>query len=152
MTGGESLSNKTIHESRWFYCSILIAITTLCYALILRLGFLIIDDPLYVTNNSNVLNGLTWESIKWAFSSIEAEFWHPLTWLSLMLDTTLYGTSPLGYHFTNVLLHMAAGIFLFLAFDVMTGYRRRAFIVAALFAVHPLHAEAVAWVAERKEV
>lgn len=152
MRGGDYLSNTGIYEPRWFYCSILIAMTTLCYVLILRLGFLIIDDPLYVTNNPHVLDGLTWESIKWAFLSIEAEFWHPLTWLSLMLDATLYGTSPLGYHSTNLLLHMAACIFLFLAFDVITGRRRRAFIMAALFAVHPFHVEAVAWVAERKEV
>ena len=114
--------------------------------------FVHMDDNAYVFANVHVQEGLTKASIKWAFTSIEAAFWHPLTWLSLMLDHQLYGLHAGGYHWTNLLLHTISTILLFLVFSSMTGSVWRSCFVAALFALHPLHIESVAWVAQRKDV
>ncbi len=111
-----------------------------------------LDDELYVSRNSYVLEGLTPESIRWAFSNLEAGFWHPLTWLSLMLDATVYGPQPGGFHVTNVLLHLGSTLLLYGALVRTTGRVGPSMLVAALFAVHPLHVESVAWIAERKDV
>ena len=146
------LSKKWISDTRLLYCGILVAFSAACYIQTLQFGFLLIDDSLYVTGNAHVREGLSKETIKWAFSTIDAEFWHPLTWISLLIDSTLYNMSARGFHSSNLILHLSAGIFLFLSFDLMTGQRGRSFILAALFAVHPLHVETVAWIAERKEV
>jgi tetratricopeptide (TPR) repeat protein len=99
-----------------------------------------------------VLAGLTWDGVIWSFSTLEAAFWHPLTWLSLMADSELYGMNAGGYHWTNVLLHLANTLLLFLVLSRMTGAVWRSGFVAALFALHPLHVESVAWVAQRKDV
>jgi len=139
-------------QTRLIYTVILVLLTLFFFYGIRDLGFLIIDDHLYVTNNPHVQQGLTWESIQWAFTTVHAEFYHPLTWLSLMLDTTLFGQGPFGYHLTNLLLHVASSVILFLAFSAVTGMNFRSFVLAALFALHPLHVEAVAWISERKEV
>jgi len=114
--------------------------------------FITYDDPIYVTNNSYVKTGLNIESLKWAFTTNYAGFWHPLTWLSLMLDYELYGVNPGGYHWTNLILHVANTVLLFLSLNLMSGAIWRCAFVAALFAVHPLHVESVAWVSERKDV
>jgi Tfp pilus assembly protein PilF len=118
----------------------------------LRNGFVNFDDPDYVTHNAHVLQGLNWENGKWAFGTNNpAANWHPLTWLSHMADVQAFGLKPWGHHLINVLL-MAAGVavlFLFLA--AMTGQLWRSAAVAAIFAVHPLNVESVAWVAERKQ-
>jgi tetratricopeptide (TPR) repeat protein len=115
-------------------------------------GFVGYDDTDYVTSNFVVQRGLNWEGIVWAFTSTEAANWHPLTWLSHQLDVQLFGLNAAGHHLTSVLLHAANGLLLFLLLRTMTGALWRSFAVAALFALHPLRVESVAWVAERKDV
>lgn len=110
------------------------------------------DDPLYVTQNSQVQQGLTWESVWWAFSSHEAANWHPLTWLSHILDCQLFGLRAWGHHLTSIGLHALNGVLAFAVLRQMTGAVWRSFIVALLFGLHPLRVESVAWVAERKDV
>ena len=114
--------------------------------------FVILDDDKYVTENSHVLAGLTWEGIIWAFTTTHANFWHPLTWVSHMLDCQFYGLDPGGHHLTNLLIHIANTMLLFLVLERMTGAIWPSAFVAAMFALHPLHVESVAWVAERKDV
>jgi len=110
------------------------------------------DDPDYVTQNVHVLAGLSFDSIRWAFSSFYAANWHPLTWLSLMLDAQIWGLNPMGYHIFNVALHVANTALLFYLFAFMTGSVWRSAFVAALFALHPQHVESVVWITERKDV
>jgi protein O-mannosyl-transferase len=119
---------------------------------VLHHEFLNLDDQDYVTQNEHVLGGLTWENTQWAFQAGYASNWHPLTWLSHMLDVQLFGLKPGWHHGVNLLLHIANSLLLFLLFKRMTGARWRSAFVAALFALHPLHVESVAWVAERKDV
>jgi Flp pilus assembly protein TadD len=114
--------------------------------------FLGYDDHDYVTENPHVRAGLTWSGVVWAFKSFYASNWHPLTWLSHMLDCQIYGLKPAGHHLTNVLLHATNAVLLFLALTRLTGALWRSAAVAALFAWHPLHVESVAWVAERKDL
>jgi Tfp pilus assembly protein PilF len=115
-------------------------------------GTLSIDDPTYVIENLHVTSGLTSRNVVWSFTSFYDANWIPLTWLSLMLDVDLYGGRPSGYHITNTLLHAAGAALLFWALARATGRDLRSAIVAALFALHPLHVESVAWIAERKDV
>jgi tetratricopeptide (TPR) repeat protein len=115
-------------------------------------AFISFDDRMYVTENPHVQAGLTLEGLRWAFVATDAHNWHPVTWLSHMLDCELYGLNPAGHHLTNVLFHILNSILLFLIFRRMTGSLWRSGLVAMLFAVHPLHVESVAWVAERKDV
>ncbi len=110
------------------------------------------DDDAYIIDNSHVNSGLTIENILWACKSYHAHNWHPLTWISHMLDYELYGLNPSGHHFTNVLLHAANALLLFLVLKRMTGNLWPSGFVAAAFALHPLHVESVAWAAERKDV
>jgi len=110
------------------------------------------DDNFYVAENRHVLSGLTGDNVRWAFTNTEAGFWHPLMWLSLMLDYELYGFQAGGYHRTNVLLHLASVLLLFLVLARMTGALWKSAFVAALFALHPLQVEPVAWVSQRKDV
>jgi tetratricopeptide (TPR) repeat protein len=110
------------------------------------------DDPYYVLENPWVTGGLTWAGIRWAFTSTYAAFWHPLTWLSHMLDVELFGLNPAGHHLSSVVLHLGAALAAFFSLRALTGALWRSALVAALFAVHPLHVESVAWVSERKDV
>jgi tetratricopeptide (TPR) repeat protein len=110
------------------------------------------DDPLYVTENRSIQSGFTPDAFKWAFTTNQAYNWHPLTWFSLMLDYRLFGLEPAGYHLTNLAFHIVNTIFLFLVLKIMTGALWRSAFVAALFALHPLHVESVAWISERKDV
>jgi len=130
----------------------LVALTLLVFWPVMECGFVNVDDPDYVTENPQVQLGLTRESVAWAFTTREAANWHPLTWLSLMLDYDCYGLEPAGYHRTNLLLHAVNVAILFLLLNTMTGALARSALVAALFAVHPLRVESVAWVSERKDV
>jgi len=118
----------------------------------LRYDFLGYDDQRYVVQNAWVTNGLTLGGIKWAFTHVHASNWHPLTTISHMLDCQLYGLQPWGHHLTNILLQAAAAIFLFLALKKLTSDFWPSLLVAAVFAVHPLRVESVAWVSERKDV
>jgi tetratricopeptide (TPR) repeat protein len=119
---------------------------------VLQNGFINYDDPDYVTENPMVLGGLHWNAVGSAFSTPYASNWHPLTWLSHMLDCQLFGVNPAGHHFTNLLLHTANTLLLFFLLRGLTGALWRSAFVAAFFALHPLHVESVAWVAERKDV
>jgi Flp pilus assembly protein TadD len=110
------------------------------------------DDPEYFFSNPRVRYGFSWEQVKWAFSTVYFGNWLPLTWLSHMLDAQLFGTGPSGPHFTNLLMHAANAVLVFLLVRRLTGARWRSAVVAALFAWHPLHVESVAWVAERRDV
>ncbi len=114
--------------------------------------FINYDDNAYITDNAQVQKGLTSKGIIWAFTTSHTGNWHPLTWISHMLDCELYGLNPKGHHLTNVLFHMANAILLFVVLRWMTGAIWRSGLVAALFALHPLHVESVAWAAERKDV
>lgn len=132
---------------------LLAAATAAVYAPAMRNGFVNLDDPEYVTKNPFVLGGLTWHDIHWALgSNYPSSNWHPLTWLSHMLDVQLYGRNPAGHHFTNVLLHIFDVLLLFLALEFATRRSLRSAAVAAIFAVQPLNVEAVAWISERKSV
>jgi len=119
-----------------------------------RFDFVNYDDPSYVTENPNVLQGFTWEGIKWAFTSSYsyASNWHPLTWLSLMLDRQLFGAGPRAFHIMSVLLHIANTVLLFIVMVRFSGAYWPSLFVAAAFGLHPLHVESVAWVTERKDV
>jgi len=131
---------------------LLVAATLLVYAQAWRFGFVLIDDPTYVSENPHVQSGLSLPNISWSFAAFHDGNWIPFTWLSLMLDTTVYGFRPVGYHVTNVLLHVANTVLLFVFLARATGNHLRSAFVAALFALHPLHVESVAWITERKDV
>ena len=114
--------------------------------------FITYDDRLYVSENPHVLGVLTWSNILWAFTTWHTGNWHPLTWLSLMVDAQFFGNNAGGFHLTNVLLHAVNSVLLFLVLRQLTGFEWRSAFVAALFAVHPVHVESVAWISERKDV
>src|SRR6266850_3137316 len=133
-------------------CAVLAAITWLVFGQTLGHQFVSFDDPEYVYGNRDVAAGLSLGGIAWGFTHIIAGNWHPITTISHMLDCQLYGLNASGHHFTNVLLHTIAVILLFLALQQMTGSLWRSGFVAALFAIHPLHVESVAWISERKDV
>ncbi|MES1254078.1 MAG: hypothetical protein ABUS56_00605, partial [Acidobacteriota bacterium] len=129
-----------------------LALTVAVYAPVAHHQFLSWDDPQYVTDNPYVRGGLSWASARWAFTTAYASNWHPLTWLSHMADVEWYGVAPGPAHLTNLALHMGTTAVLFVVLAQMTGAAGPSAVVAALFAVHPLHVESVAWVAERKDV
>lgn len=133
-------------------CLGLTAITLLVFLQVYGFDFVNYDDDIYIYKNPHIQNGLTPESIKWAFTTGYANFWHPLTWLSLMLDWQLFGDNPAGYHLTALFFHIANTLLLFIVLNQMTQAPWRSAFVAALFALHPLHVESVAWVTERKDV
>ena len=130
----------------------LILLTFAAYALVLRNNFVGYDDDYYITENPVVREGLTWHGAKWAFTTFEQANWHPLTWLSHMTDVELFGLNPAGHHVMSLALHILTALLLFSFLARTTGAAGKSFFVAALFAVHPLHVESVAWAAERKDV
>ncbi len=139
---------------RWpefFIPAVLIVVTLAIYIQVINHDFISLDDGFYVLNNPEVRTGLTRQSIAWAFSTF-AGYWHPLTWLSHMADCQIYGLRSGGPHFTNLLLHLANVLLLFIVLKRMTGAVWQSACVAALFAWHPLNVESVAWIAERKGV
>jgi len=154
-------------------CLALIAITFAVFGQTLRFGFVNYDDPVYVSENGQIQKGLTWQNVRWAFTHVHSHNWHPLTTMSHMLDCQLFGLRPGAHHFVNVLLHSASAVLLFVALVKMTmsgsvvAERRteanpavedhrynlwRSAFVAAVFAIHPLRVESVAWISERKDV
>jgi tetratricopeptide (TPR) repeat protein len=136
---------------KWI-CAVLILATFAAYLPTFHNG-LVFDDNQYLVNNRHVTTGVSAENFKWAWTSGYASNWHPLTWITLQLDTQLYGLSnPWGYHLTNLLLHIANTLLLFSILRRSTGENWESGMVAALFALHPLHVESVAWAAERKDV
>src|SRR4029453_14321068 len=143
-------------RSRWGLnvgiCIALAALIWLVFGQTFRHDFVNYDDPRYVYENTNITSGLSISGIAWAFTHIHSQNWHPLTSISHMLDCQLYGLNAGWHHFTNVLLHTLAAILLFFALQQMTGAVWRSAFVAALFAIHPLRVESVAWIAEQKDV
>lgn len=133
-------------------CVLLVIATLAVYSSVRIHPFVSYDDQDYVTQNTHVQAGLTWKTFTWALTSTEADNWHPLTWLSHALDCQLYGLNPAGHHITNLLLHVLNVLLVFLLLTRVTGAMGRSLLVAALFALHPLNVESVAWVAERKNV
>src|SRR5437588_2027289 len=133
-------------------CAVLAAITWLIFGQTLGDQFVTYDDPQYVYENAKVAAGLSLKGVSWAFTHTLGGNWHPLTTISHMVDCQLYGLKPAGHHFTNILLHAVGVILLFLVLHGMTRTCWRSAFVAALFAIHPLHVESVAWISERKDV
>lgn len=133
-------------------CAVLVAATLFVYGKIWNHDFIGYDDDKYVTQNRYVSQGLSKESVIWAFRSTHASNWHPLAWLSHMLDVELYGMKPGAHHMTSLLFHILNSLLLFIVLRKMTGHIWQSGFVALLFAIHPLHVESVAWLAERKDV
>lgn len=136
----------------WITGLLLAATTILVYLPVASHDFVTLDDPNFVTANAHVQQGLTWKSIAWAFRPGHGDYWHPLAWMSHMLDVELFGKSAAGPHMVNVLLHAANALLLFLMLRLLTGAHWRSAFVAALFALHPFRVESVAWISERKDV
>lgn len=141
-------------NKRHFYviCLFLVVATLAVYWQVLDNDFVDYDDNDYVTENIRVHKGVTFDSLIWAFTSSHAANWHPITWVSHMFDCQLYGLNPSGHHLTSLLFHVANTLLLLLILVRMTGALWQSSFVAALFALHPIHVESVAWVAERKDV
>jgi regulator of sirC expression with transglutaminase-like and TPR domain len=143
--------NISPSRQKLIVCIVLTILTLVVFWQVNQYDF-VFDDLAYVTGNSHVQSGITLDGFSWAFSTTDSEFWHPLTWLSLMFDYQLYGLNAGGYHLTNRILHILSTLLLFWLFCRMTGAIWKSAFVAALFALHPLHVESVAWIAERKDV
>ena len=140
-------------EKRSTVLSLLLLLVTLAlYNPVVHNGFTNFDDDFYVVHNPHVLSGLNWNTVKWAFTSYDAANWHPLTWLSHALDCQLFKLNPAGHHYVSVLLHALNVVLLFLLLQSATGFTWRSLMVAALFGLHPINVESVAWAAERKNV
>ena len=133
-------------------CLLLTTVVLVFYSPVTHNGFLNYDDDGYITANPHVRTGLTWATVKWAFTTYDQGNWHPLTWLSHALDCELFGLNPAGPHYMNVMLHAVNAVLLFLLLLSATGFRWRSLMVAALFALHPMNVESVAWAAERKNL
>jgi tetratricopeptide (TPR) repeat protein len=143
---------KSIHFEV-LICLLLAAAIFIVYWQVIGFDFINYDDPDYIINNHPIEHGINFESIKWSFSTIGyTSYWHPITWISHMLDIQLFGMNPGMHHFTNVIIHILNSILLFVVLEKMTGALWKSAVVAALFALHPLHVESVAWIAERKDV
>jgi len=135
-----------------FICLWLALVTRLVYEPVFHAQFIGFDDPNYVTANPHVLSGITLANLRWAFVTTHTGNWHPVTWISLMLDSQFFGPRPGAFHAVNLFLHVANTLLLFLWLHHATGAKWRGALVAALFALHPLHVESVAWISERKDV
>ncbi len=132
--------------------ALLVVATIALYSRVNRFPFVNYDDGDYVTNNIHIQNGLDWDTVRWAFSTYAAANWHPLTWLSHALDCQLFDLNPAGPHDVNLLLHVLNVLLLFLVLQQATGSTGRSFMVAALFALHPINVESVVWISERKNL
>ena len=144
--------NLSSDRQRLIVYVVLIALSLFVFSQVGQFDFITFDDPVYVVDNPSIQSGFTMDGVIWAFGTIHAEFWHPLTWLSLMLDYQLFGLNAGGYHITNLMLHILSTLMLFWLLHRMTGAVWRSAFVAALFAIHPLHVETVVWIAKRKDV
>ena len=148
-------NNKKTFTSRHtdiLICLLLVILTLSVYIQIKNHDFINLDDTEYVTDNSHVREGIKLKTVTWAFGSTHASNWHPLTWLSHMMDCQLFGVDPGRHHLINLLLHIINTLLLFIVLKKMTGSLWQSGFVASLFAIHPLHVESVAWISERKDV
>lgn len=149
------MKKNIVSGERWKLFIISFVLIAITFSIYLQIGnhyFINFDDDMYVTENIHVQAGLTGESIIWAFTTTHFSQWHPITWLSHILDYQLYGLNPGGHHLTSLFLHVANSILLFLVLKLMTGCFWQSAFVAAIFSLHPLHVESVAWISERKDV
>jgi tetratricopeptide (TPR) repeat protein len=146
----ERVSSK--NNLRAILPAVLFAATLAFYYPVIHNGFVFLDDSPYILKNPYIQNGLTWQTVKWAFSSFYIANWHPLSWLSHALDYQLFGLNASGHHFVSLLIHAANAVLVFVILEAATGLVWPGFMVAALFALHPLNVESVAWAAERKNV
>jgi len=145
--------SKALPERMGFLLALLLIVATVAlYHSVKRYPFINFDDSDYVVRNFQIQTGLDWDTVQWSFTSFYASNWHPLTWLSHALDYRLFGLNPAGHHDTNVLFHALNAALLFWVLWRATGYAGRSFMVAALFALHPINVESVAWISERKNV
>ncbi len=148
-----SMMNKKPHRYSVLLIYIVLALATfIAFEQVRQNAFVELDDNVYVTDNHHVKSGFTRESVVWAFTTTRASNWHPLTWLSHMLDCQLFGTDPQWHHLVNLFFHIANTLLLFGILKKMTGAVWRSAFIAAVFALHPLHVESVAWISERKDV
>jgi tetratricopeptide (TPR) repeat protein len=145
-------SGSSITGRDLLLCGLLVAATLAVYVQVRGFEFVIIDDALYVGDNEHVRDGISLANLGWAFTTFRDGNWFPLTWTSLMFDASAYGLWAGGYHITNLALHAANVLLVFAVFSKMTRNVPQSALLAALFAVHPLHVQSVAWVAERKDV
>src|ERR1039457_1309204 len=143
---------QSIEKQTWALGLLLVVATVALYYLVSDDPFVYYDDNVFVTDNAHVKSGLSWETLKWAFTTSEAGNWHPLTWLSHALDYQLFDADPAGHHNINLLLHVLNVLLLFGVLRQATGFTGRSWMVAALFALHPINVESVAWISERKTV
>jgi protein O-mannosyl-transferase len=139
-------------KQRLIFCLALFAATLVFYNPVAHDGFVLLDDVPYILSNPPVKAGLTWPTVKWAFTTFHAGYWHPLTWLSHALDCQLFGLNPAGHHYVSLLFHAANAVLLFLVLEQTTALAWPSLIVAAIFALHPINVESLAWAAERKNV
>ncbi len=145
--------DKPRDKYRYFLiCVFLVFAILVVYWPVTGHDFVAFDDDLYITKNTDIQTGLNWKGVKWVLTTTQAYNWHPLTWLSHMLDYRLFGTNAGAHHLTNLALHAVNTLLVFAVFGRMTGKIWRSAFIAALFALHPLHVESVAWVSERKDV
>lgn len=132
---------------------VIVLVTLAVYWQVNHHDFINLDDDRYVSQNTRVLNGITPDTIRWALTTMDVDgMWHPLVWLSFLLDHQLFGLHAGGYHLTNLIFHILSSLLLFWLFHRMTAQIWKSAFVAALFALHPLHVESVAWISERKDV
>jgi len=145
-------STKARCSTTWWICALLVLSVAAAYWPVTGCMFTDYDDPQYVFKNPQVLHGLSWPGVVWAFGHFHSGNWHPLTWLSHMLDVQMFGVRAGWHHAMNGVFHAANTVLLFLWLKRLTGFRWRSAVVAALFGLHPLHVESVAWISERKDV
>lgn len=145
-------SNRYPRDAALFVSLVLVLLTLVVYWQVQNHEFILWDDQIFITENSHITTGLTQENIRWAFTTTYPDYWHPLPWLSHMLDYEIYGQNPKGHHFNNLLFHIANTLLLFFVFKRMTGRLWESAFIAALFGIHPIQVEPVAWVTERKDV
>ncbi len=145
--------DKNSRKNRSLLVCLILALTTFAvFYQVHSFGFVNFDDPEYICDNPNIQAGITLKTIEWAFTASYAANWHPLTWLSHILDCQLFGLNPAGHHIVSLIFHLANTLLVFLIFKRMTNALWQSAFVAALFALHPLHIESVAWITERKDV
>ncbi len=143
---------KKLILNKNIFVLLIIVLTCIAYSPVLNNDFINFDDDVYVTDNFHIDDGVTLKNIQWAFTAVYAKNWHPLTWLSHMLDIQFFGMNPFGHHLTNLIFHFLNAFLLFIILKKMSGAYWKSLIVMGLFALHPMHVESVAWVSERKDV
>ena len=150
--GSSNAPLQGMKKHGWVLSILLVIVTVALYYQVSDHPFVNYDDNVYVTDNAQIKSGLNWDTVQWAFTTSEAGNWHPLTWLSHAVDYQLFQADPAGHHNTNLLLHVLNVLLLFWVLREATGFTGRSWMVAALFALHPINVESVAWISERKNL